>query len=310
MGLGVVFPGQGSQRVGMLAEAAAEFASVKDAFTEASDALGYDLWALVSDGPEEQLSLTEFTQPAILTASVARYRALTERHGISPEAGAGHSLGEYSALVAAGALSLGDGASLVSKRGAAMQKAVPVGEGAMAVVLGLEDHVVADICSGISTSGSFVGGVNFNAPGQVVIAGATGAVDTAVAALKDAGARRAMPLPVSAPFHTPLMQPAADVMAEAFETVSWHEPSFPVVSNVDGSLQASPDAIKASLVKQISSPVLWTDCMNTLKQQGCDQFLECGPGNVLCGLSKRIDKTVPIKSIEAVASIEAGLSDL
>lgn len=310
MGLGVVFPGQGSQRVGMLAEAAAEFASVKAAFAEASDALGYDLWALVSDGPEDQLSLTEFTQPAILTASVALYRVLNERHAVSPAAGAGHSLGEYSALVAAGALSLGDGASLVSKRGAAMQKAVPVGEGAMAVVLGLEDHVVAEICSGISTAEAFVGGVNFNAPGQVVIAGATGAVDTAVAALKDEGARRAMPLPVSAPFHTPLMQPAADVMAEAFETVSWHEPSFPVVSNVDGSLQASPDAIKASLVKQISSPVLWTECMNTLKQQGCDQFLECGPGNVLCGLSKRIDKTVPIKSIEAVASIEAGLSDL
>lgn len=310
MGLGVVFPGQGSQRVGMLAEAAAEFASVKDAFTEASDALGYDLWTLVSNGPEDQLSLTEFTQPAILTASVALYRALNERHEITPMAGAGHSLGEYSALVAAGALSLGDGASLVSKRGAAMQKAVPVGEGAMAVVLGLDDHVVADICSDISTEEAFVGGVNFNAPGQVVIAGATGAVDKAVDALKEAGARRAMPLPVSAPFHTPLMQPAAEVMAEAFETVSWHAPSFPVVSNVDGSLQASPDAIKASLVKQISSPVLWTECMNTLKQQGCDQFLECGPGNVLCGLSKRIDKTVPIKSIEAVASIEAGLSDL
>ena len=310
MSLGVVFPGQGSQRVGMLAEAAAEFASVTDAFAEASDALGYDLWSLVSNGPEDQLSLTEFTQPAILTASVALYRALSERHAIAPIAGAGHSLGEYSALVAAGALSLGDGASLVSKRGAAMQKAVPVGEGAMAVVLGLEDHIVADICSDISTAKAFVGGVNFNAPGQVVIAGATSAVETAVAALKDAGARRAMPLPVSAPFHTPLMQPAADVMAEAFETVSWHEPSFPVVSNVDGSLQASPDAIKASLVKQISSPVLWTECMNTLKQQGCDQFLECGPGNVLCGLSKRIDKTVPIKSIEAVASIEAGLSDL
>jgi len=310
MSLGVVFPGQGSQRVGMLAEAAAEFASVTDAFAEASDALGYDLWALVSNGPEDQLSLTEFTQPAILTASVALYRALSERHAIAPTAGAGHSLGEYSALVAAGALSLGDGASLVSKRGAAMQKAVPVGEGAMAVVLGLEDHIVADICSALSTAEAFVGGVNFNAPGQVVIAGATSAVETAVAALKDAGARRAMPLPVSAPFHTPLMQPAADVMAEAFETVSWHDPSFPVVSNVDGSLQASPDAIKASLVKQISSPVLWTECMNTLKQQGCDQFLECGPGNVLCGLSKRIDKTVPIKSIEAVASIEAGLSDL
>lgn len=310
MGLGVVFPGQGSQRVGMLAEASAEFGSVKDSFSEASDALGYDLWALVSNGPEDQLSLTEFTQPAILTASVALYRALTERHAIVPAAGAGHSLGEYSALVAAGVLTLGDGASLVSKRGAAMQKAVPVGEGAMAVVLGLEDSNVVDICADISTADAFVGGVNFNAPGQVVIAGATGAVDKAVYALKEAGARRAMPLPVSAPFHTPLMQPAADVMAEAFEAVAWHAPSFPVVSNVDGSLQVSPDLIKASLVKQISSPVLWTACMNTLKQQGCDQLLECGPGNVLCGLSKRIDKTVPIKSIEAVASIEAGLSDL
>lgn len=310
MSLGVVFPGQGSQRVGMLAEAAAEFASVRDAFVEASDSLGYDLWALVSDGPEDQLGLTEFTQPAILTASVALYRALNERHAISPVAGAGHSLGEYSALVAAGALSLGDGASLVSKRGAAMQQAVPVGEGAMAVVLGLEDSVVADVCADISTPDAFVGGVNFNAPGQVVIAGTTGAVDRAVDALKAAGARRAMPLPVSAPFHTPLMQPAADVMTEAFEAVSWHAPSFPVVSNVDGSLQASSDAIKLSLVKQISSPVLWTECMNTLKDQGCDRFLECGPGNVLCGLSKRIDKTVPIKSIEALSSIEAGLSDL
>jgi len=310
MGLGVVFPGQGSQRVGMLAEAAAEFAIVKDSFAEASASLGYDLWGLVAEGPEDQLSLTEFTQPAILTASVALYRAFNERNAISPSAGAGHSLGEYSALVAAGVLSLGDGASLVSKRGAAMQKAVPVGEGAMAVVLGLEDGVVVDICSEISTSGAFVGGVNFNAPGQVVIAGATGAVDKALNALKEAGARRAMPLPVSAPFHTPLMQPAAEVMAEAFETVAWHGPSFPVVSNVDGSLQVSSDAIKASLVKQISSPVLWSECMGTLKTQGCDQLLECGPGNVLCGLSKRIDKTVPIKSIEAVASIKAGLSDL
>jgi len=310
MGLGVVFPGQGSQRVGMLAEAAAEFAIVKDSFAEASASLGYDLWDLVAEGPEDQLSLTEFTQPAILTASVALYRAFNERNAISPSAGAGHSLGEYSALVAAGVLSLGDGASLVSKRGAAMQKAVPVGEGAMAVVLGLEDGVVVDICSEISTSEAFVGGVNFNAPGQVVIAGATGAVDKALNALKEAGARRAMPLPVSAPFHTPLMQPAAEVMAEAFETVAWHAPSFPVVSNVDGSLQVSSDAIKASLVKQISSPVLWSECMGTLKTQGCDQLLECGPGNVLCGLSKRIDKTVPIKSIEAVASIKAGLSDL
>lgn len=310
MSLGVVFPGQGSQRVGMLAEAAAEFAEVKDAFAEASESLGYDLWALVSEGPDEQLNLTEFTQPAILTASVALYRAVCKRHDIAPIAGAGHSLGEYSALVAAGVLSLGDGAALVRKRGAAMQKAVPVGAGAMAVVLGLEDKIVAEVCSAIATPGAYVGGVNFNAPGQVVIAGAAGAVDNAVHALKEAGARRAMPLPVSAPFHTPLMQPAADVMAEAFEAVAWRTPSFPVVSNVDGALLASPSLIKTSLVQQISSPVLWTECMSTLKNQGCGQFIECGPGSVLCGLSKRIDKSVPIKSIESVAAIEAGLTDL
>lgn len=310
MSLGVVFPGQGSQRVGMLAEAAAEFATVKDAFAEASESLGYDLWTLVSEGPEDQLNLTEFTQPAILTASVALYRTVCDRHDIAPIGGAGHSLGEYSALVAAGALSLGDGVALVRTRGAAMQKAVPVGAGAMAVVLGLEDNVVVDVCSAIATPEAYVGGVNFNAPGQVVIAGAAGAVELAVHALKEAGARRAMRLPVSAPFHTPLMQPAADVMAEAFEAVSWRTPSFPVVSNVDGALLASPSLIKASLVQQISSPVLWTECMSTLKKQGCGQYIECGPGNVLCGLSKRIDKSVSIKSVETVAAIEAGLTDL
>lgn len=310
MSLGVVFPGQGSQRVGMLSEAAERFPVVKATFEEAGEAVGYDLWDLVSNGPEERLSLTEFTQPAILTASVALYRAFASQHELAPSAGAGHSLGEYSALVAAGALSLGDGALLVSKRGAAMQQAVPVGEGAMAVVLGLDDALVADICSQISSADAFVGGVNFNAPGQVVIAGATAAVEIAVSSLKEAGARRAMPLPVSAPFHTPLMQPAADVMAEAFETVTWHTPGFPVVSNVDGALQTSPDAIKASLVEQISSPVLWTECVSTLRSIGCDHFIECGPGNVLCGLSKRIDKTLPIKSIESVTAIDAGLADL
>ena len=307
MGLGVVFSGQGSPRVGMLSGAKGRLSVVGEAFTEASDALGYDLWTLVSDGPEAKLNLTEFTQPAILTASVALYRAFSECHNCVPLAGAGHSLGEYSALVAAGVLSLGDGASLVSKRGAAMQEAVPVGEGAMAVVLGLEDAAVTQICSEISVPDAFVGGVNFNAPGQVVIAGAAEAVDRAVAALKEAGARRAMPLPVSAPFHTPLMKPAAEVMAEAFETVAWSAPSFPVVSNVDGALQSSADAIKASLVDQISSQVLWTACINNLKNEGCEQFIECGPGNVLSGLSKRIDKALPIKSIETVDAIEGGL---
>ena len=310
MSFGVVFPGQGSQRVGMLEEAAGAFSVVSDTFFEASEALGYDLWQLVSQGPAEKLGLTEYTQPAILTASVALFRAFTEANAFQPIAGAGHSLGEYSALVSAGTLSLADGVRLVRQRGAAMQDAVPVGVGAMAVVMGLDDDVVTGTCTSVSTADSFVGGVNFNAPGQVVIAGHSAAVDAAITALKDAGARRALPLPVSAPFHTPLMRPAAEVMQQAFKDVSWSTPQFPVVSNVDGSLQSNADSIRHSLVRQISAPVLWTTCIATLREAGCTHFVECGPGNVLSGLSKRMDKSVPIKSLETVAAIEAGVTDL
>ena len=310
MTLGVVFPGQGSQRVGMLEEAAGAFSVVRETFSEASDALGFDMWALVSQDPDARLSLTEFTQPAILTASVALFRAFESCHSIAPVAAAGHSLGEYSALVSARALSLYDGVRLVRERGAAMQKAVPVGEGAMAVILGLADDVVSTVCDALCDATHYVGGVNFNAPGQVVIAGQKKAVENAMLALKEAGARRAMPLPVSAPFHTPLMQPAADIMTLAFDEVVWSEPDFPVVSNVDGSLKRDPTDIKQSLVKQISSPVMWTECVATLGRVGCEMLIESGPGNVLSGLSKRIDKSVPIKSIESVTSIEAGLSDL
>ncbi|MEC8633842.1 MAG: ACP S-malonyltransferase [Pseudomonadota bacterium] len=310
MSFGVVFPGQGSQRVGMLEEAAGAFSVVSDTFSEASEALGYDLWQLVSQGPAEKLGLTEFTQPAILTASVALYRAFTEVNEFQPSAGAGHSLGEYSALVSAGTLSLADGVRLVRQRGSAMQDAVPIGVGAMAVVMGLDDRIVTDICNTISSADSFVDCVNFNAPGQVVIAGHAAAVDAAVVALKHAGSRRAMPLPVSAPFHTPLMQPAAQVLQRAFEDVNWSTPKFPVVSNVDGSLQTNADSIRNSLVKQVSAPVLWTNCMAKLRRAGCTHFVECGPGNVLSGLSKRIEKSVPIKSIETVAAIKAGVTDL
>jgi len=310
MSFGVVFPGQGSQRVGMLEEAAGAFSIVSDTFSEASEALSFDLWQLVSQGPMEKLGLTEYTQPAILTASVALYRAFTQFNAFQPSAGAGHSLGEYSALVSAGTLSLADGVRLVRQRGAAMQDAVPVGVGAMAVVMGLADGVVTDTCNSISSTDSFVDGVNFNAPGQVVIAGHAAAVEAAVAALKDAGARRAVSLPVSAPFHTPLMKPAAEAMQQAFEDVNWSTPQYPVVSNVDGSLQTNVNSIRESLVKQISAPVLWTKCMATLRESGCNHFVECGPGSVLSGLSKRIDKSIPIKSIETVAAIEAGIADL
>ena len=304
-GYAFLFPGQGSQSVGMLSQAAEHYAVVGDTFAEASDALGYDLWALVSQGPEDQLTLTEFTQPAILTASVALYRCWEQEGGQRPEFVAGHSLGEYSALVVAGALSLKDAARLVQTRGRAMQSAVPAGEGAMAAVLGLSDAVIDEICVTHCDDNAYVGAVNYNSPGQVVIAGHAAAVEAAGAFMKEAGAKRVLPLPVSAPFHTPLMQPAAAVMAEAFQTVELNDATVPVISNVDAQPHRKAMEIRRLLVRQVSEPVMWTQCVITLLEAGCTRFAECGPGKVLTGLLKRIDRSIQCATLEDPEALKA-----
>ena len=293
----------------MLAQAAEASPLVLDTFAEASDALGYDLWSLVSQGPDEQLTLTEFTQPAILTASVALHRCWLHGGGGVPDFVAGHSLGEYSALVAAGSLSLTDAAKLVQTRGRAMQSAVPAGEGAMAAVLGLSDAVIDEICVTHCEDDAYVGAVNYNSPGQVVIAGHAGAVEAAAAFMKEAGAKRVLPLPVSAPFHTPLMQPAALVMAEAFQSVTLQDADIPVISNVDAQPHRKAEEIRRLLIRQVSEPVMWTQCMVTLLQAGCQQFMECGPGKVLTGLVKRIDRSVTCTPLEAPENLSLALTE-
>ncbi len=293
----------------MLAQAAEASPLVLDTFAEASDALGYDLWSLVSQGPDEQLTLTEFTQPAILTASVALHQCWLHGGGGVPDFVAGHSLGEYSALVAAGSLSLTDAAKLVQTRGRAMQSAVPAGEGAMAAVLGLSDAVIDEICVTHCEDDAYVGAVNYNSPGQVVIAGHAGAVEAAAAFMKEAGAKRVLPLPVSAPFHTPLMQPAALVMAEAFQSVTLKDADIPVISNVDAQPHRKAEEIRRLLIRQVSEPVMWTQCMVTLLQAGCQQFMECGPGKVLTGLVKRIDRSVTCTPLEEPENLNLALTE-
>lgn len=290
----------------MLGESSQHYPVVTETFAEASDALGYDLWQLVSKGPEEQLTLTEFTQPAILTASVALHRCWQAEQGAKPEFVAGHSLGEYSALVVAESLDLRDAVLLVQTRGRAMQSAVPPGEGAMAAVLGLSDAIIDEVCVTHCDDEAYVGAVNYNSPGQVVIAGHSDAVAAASAFMKEAGAKRVLPLPVSAPFHTPLMQPAAAVMAEAFQSISLNDAKIPVVSNVDAQPHRKAVEIRRLLVRQVSEPVMWTQCMLTLLQSGCQTFVECGPGKVLTGLIKRIDKLAmctPLENPETLSEL-------
>jgi [acyl-carrier-protein] S-malonyltransferase len=306
-----VFPGQGSQSVGMLSEACAVWPQVADTFAEASDVLGFDLWRMASEGPAETLALTANTQPLILTASVALYRAFLAAGGSAPAVAAGHSLGEFSALVAAQSLNFSDAVMLVRRRGEAMQEAVPVGVGAMAAIIGLDDESINDVCRAVSRDGDhIVLAVNYNSPGQVVIAGHAAAVDDAVTALKQAGAKRAMPLPVSAPFHTPLMHYAGEVLAEALSTIKVSDPLIPVISNIDAQPQRASDDIRARLVKQVSAPVLWTGCVASMIEMGCTQFVECGPGKVLSGLIRRIDKSKPAFCIETPDDMQTTLTQL
>lgn len=306
--LAFVFPGQGSQSVGMLAELAERHPLVREAFAEASDGADVDLWTLSQSGPEQMLNRTEYTQPALLAAGIALWRLWQFEHGQAPVALAGHSLGEYTALVAAGALSLHEGARLVRLRGQFMQEAVPAGVGAMAAVIGADDALVAEVCQQAAES-QVVVPANYNSPGQVVIGGDAAAVDRALALLAERGVRKTVKLAVSVPSHTPLMRDAANQLAEAMGALRWQVPQLPVVQNVDARVHPDLDAIRDALVRQLYQPVQWTGCMQALAGMGVERVAECGPGKVLTGLAKRIDKSVQARALGTLADYEAALAD-
>lgn len=304
--LAFVFPGQGSQKIGMLSELAEKYQTITDTFAEASEVLGYDLWDLVQNGTQEDITLTERTQPLLLTASVSVWRVWQQEGGVQPVLMAGHSLGEWSALVCAGVVAFKDAVRLVRNRGAYMQEAVPKGEGAMAAIIGLDDEAIKSICVD-ACQGEEVAAVNFNSPGQVVIAGNASAVDRAIEGCKEAGAKRALPLPVSAPFHTNLMQPAADRLAAEIIATEFSAPNTLVVHNVHANTESDPEKIKQLMIDQICSPVLWVDCVNTLRTNGIETIVECGAGKVLSGLCKRIESSLATLATEDVASLEKSL---
>jgi [acyl-carrier-protein] S-malonyltransferase len=301
-----VFPGQGSQKIGMLAELAQDHAIIKETFDQASDVLGYDMWDLIQQGEQDAINLTERTQPILLASSVAIWRLWNEHKGVQPSQMAGHSLGEWSALVCSGVVDFADGLKIVRARGQYMQQAVPVGEGAMSAIIGLDDQAILDACKNSQSQG-VVDAVNFNAPGQVVIAGSSAAVEAAMDFCKEAGAKRALPLPVSAPFHTSLMKPAADNLADLVNSVSFSAPQVPVIHNVHAQTESDPEAIKAIMLEQIYSPVKWVDCVKQLKNNGATTLVECGPGKVLSGLTKRIDREISSLSTDNVADFTAAL---
>lgn len=302
--LAFVFPGQGSQSLGMLSELGAQQHVIIDTFAEASAALGYDLWALTQQGPEEQLNQTDKTQPAILAASVALWRLWQAEGGPRPAFVAGHSLGEYSALVAAGSLPFADAVKLVELRVQLMQQAVPAGQGGMAAILGLEDADVLAACAE-AAQGEVVSAVNFNAPGQVVIAGSAAAVERAIEACKAKGAKRAMALPVSVPSHCDLMRPAAERFAASVEAIAWQAPQIPLVQNVSAAVVADLDTLKRDLLAQLYSPVRWVESMVALGDRGVTSLVECGPGKVLSGLNKRCVKGVSTYNLDTPEAFAA-----
>ncbi|WP_279131796.1 ACP S-malonyltransferase [Photobacterium phosphoreum] len=303
----IVFPGQGSQTVGMLADLAEQFDVVKQTFAEASDALGYDLWTLVQDGPVEDLNQTQRTQPALLTASVAIWRLWQQQGGAQPVVLAGHSLGEYSALVCAGVIDFQSAVKLVELRGKLMQEAVPAGIGAMSAIIGLDNDAIAAACAQAAED-QVCSPVNFNSPGQVVIAGNKEAVERANVLCKEAGAKRALPLPVSVPSHCALMKPAADKLAIALEGLAFNAPTIPVINNADVATEIDPVAIKLALVKQLYNPVRWTETVERMASEGVEELLEMGPGKVLTGLTKRIDRALSGAAVNDVASLTAALA--
>lgn len=304
-----VFPGQGSQSVGMLADLAASFSEIRETFDEASTALGYDLWRLTQQGPEEELNQTHITQPAMLAGGVAIWRLWQSQGGPLPVVMAGHSLGEYTALVAAGSLTLSDAVTLVADRGRFMQQAVPAGAGAMAAILGLEDQQVIDVCAQ-AAQGEVASAVNFNSPGQVVVAGTAAAVERAVQLAKATGAKRAVLLPVSAPSHCSLMLPAAERLAERLASVRIGAPHIPVVNNVDVKIETDPAAISEALRRQLFLPVRWVETVQAIAAQGVRHLVECGPGKVLSGLNKRIVREVECHATQDSASLQQALAAL
>ncbi len=305
----MLFPGQGSQSQGMQSELALQYGEVRDTYAEASDLLGYDLWTLVQDGPAEELNNTVITQPAMLAAGVATWRVWLRAGGAMPAYMAGHSLGEYTALVCSGALEFSAAVPLVKRRAELMQEAVPAGEGAMAAILGLEDELVRQVCDA-AAQGQVVSAVNFNSPGQVVIAGDADAVERAAEGAKAAGAKRALLLSVSVPSHCILMKPAADSLAETLAGIAFATPSIPVVSNVDVAIYRDAGEIRDGLERQLCNPVRWSETIHYLIANGVDNLLEAGPGRVLAGLCRRIDRSASAIGLDSPANLDKALGKL